>query len=116
MVDHHAAHVNVRKSVEMPVYDATINILGSLNLCELSRKYNVKKFVYISTGGAVYGEPKELPVPETCTVDPLANMALASILSNIIWLFLSVIWHEFHRFKISECLWAKRSHRMEKLG
>lgn len=77
MVDHHAAHVNVRKSVEMPVYDATINILGSLNLCELSRKYNVKKIVYISTGGAVYGEPKDLPVPETCTVDPLSQYGVS---------------------------------------
>ena len=42
VVDHHAAHVNVRKSVEMPAYDANINILGSLNLCELSKKYQVK--------------------------------------------------------------------------
>ncbi len=77
MIDHHAAHVNVRKSVEMPVYDATINILGSLNLCELSRKYQVKKVVYISTGGAVYGEPKNLPVPETCTVDPLCQYGVS---------------------------------------
>lgn len=77
MVDHHAAHVNVRKSVEMPVYDATVNILGSLNICELSRKYNVKKLVYISTGGAVYGEPKDLPVPETCTIDPLSQYGVS---------------------------------------
>ena len=48
VVDHHAAHVNVRKSVEMPAYDANINILGSLNLCELSKKYQVKKFIFAS--------------------------------------------------------------------
>ena len=42
IVDHHAAHVDVRKSVEMPVYDANINILGSLNLCELSKNIKSK--------------------------------------------------------------------------
>lgn len=77
IIDHHAAHVNVRKSVEMPVYDATINILGSLNLCELSRKYEVKKFIYVSTGGAVYGEPKDLPVKESCTIEPLCQYGVS---------------------------------------
>lgn len=77
IVDHHAAHVNVRKSVEAPVYDASINILGSLNLCELSKKYQVKKFIYISTGGAVYGEPKDLPVRETCPVEPLSQYGVS---------------------------------------
>lgn len=77
VVDHHAAHVNVRKSVEMPAYDANINILGSLNLCELSKKYRVKKFVYISTGGAVYGEPKVLPVNETCPIEPLSQYGVS---------------------------------------
>lgn len=77
IVDHHAAHVNVRKSVEMPAYDANINILGSLNLCELSRKYQVKKFIYVSTGGAVYGEPKDLPVQETCPIEPLSQYGVS---------------------------------------
>lgn len=77
VVDHHAAHVNVRKSVEMPAYDANINILGSLNLCELSKKYRVKKFIYISTGGAVYGEPKVLPVNETCPIEPLSQYGVS---------------------------------------
>ncbi|HHT9137259.1 MAG TPA: NAD-dependent epimerase/dehydratase family protein [Candidatus Wunengus sp. YC60] len=77
IVDHHAAHVNVRKSVEMPAYDANINILGSLNLCELSKKYKVKKFIYVSTGGAVYGEPKVLPVKETCPVEPLSQYGVS---------------------------------------
>ncbi len=77
VVDHHAAHVNVRKSVEMPAYDANINILGSLNLCELSKKYRVKKFIYISTGGAVYGEPRVLPVNETCPIEPLSQYGVS---------------------------------------
>ncbi len=77
VVNHHAAHVNVRKSVEMPIFDANINILGSLNLCELSRKYQIKKFVYVSTGGAVYGEPKGLPVKESCPVEPLSQYGIS---------------------------------------
>lgn len=77
IVNHHAAHVNVRKSVEMPVYDANINILGSLNLCELSKKYQIKKFIYVSTGGAVYGEPKDLPVQETYPVEPLSQYGVS---------------------------------------
>jgi len=77
VVNHHAAQVNVRKSVDTPMYDANVNILGSLNLCELSRKFQVKKFIYASTGGAVYGEPKSLPVKETCPVEPISQYGVS---------------------------------------
>lgn len=77
VVNHHAAQVNVRKSVDTPIYDANVNILGSLNLCELSRKFQVKKFIYASTGGAVYGEPKSLPVKETCPVEPISQYGVS---------------------------------------
>jgi len=56
IIDHHAAQINVRRSVEDPVYDATVNIIGSLNLLELSKDYGVKRFVFASTGGAIYGD------------------------------------------------------------
>lgn len=69
-VNHHAAQMDVRKSVEDPLFDAENNILGSLNLIGLSVKYKVKKFVYISTGGAVYGEPTYLPVDEDHPINP----------------------------------------------
>ena len=69
-VDHHAAQMDVRKSVEDPLFDAETNILGSLNLIRLSVKFNVDKFVYVSTGGAVYGEPDYLPVDEAHPVNP----------------------------------------------
>lgn len=77
IVDHHAAHVNVRKSVEIPMYDASVNILGSLNLCELAKKYQVRKFIYVSTGGAVYGEPEDLPVKETHPIEPLSQYGVS---------------------------------------
>jgi UDP-glucose 4-epimerase len=71
VIDHHAAQMDVRKSVADPVYDADINILGGLNLLNLAVKYNVRKVIYISSGGAVYGEPIYLPCDEKHPVQPL---------------------------------------------
>ncbi|MFC1566602.1 NAD-dependent epimerase/dehydratase family protein [bacterium] len=56
VVNHHAAQIDVRKSVLDPIHDAEINILGSLNLIENAKKYNLKKFIFISSGGVMYGE------------------------------------------------------------
>jgi UDP-glucose 4-epimerase len=74
VVDHHAAQSNVPASVVDPVHDASVNVLGGLNLLRLSAKHGVKKFIYISSGGAMYGEPdpKDLPVKETAPVRPLS--------------------------------------------
>ena len=71
VVNHHAAQIDVRRSVADPVYDAGINIAGSIALLEAARKAEVKKVVYISTGGAVYGEPEHLPCGETHPIKPL---------------------------------------------
>lgn len=71
-VNHHAAQMNVRKSVDDPMYDAEVNVLGSVNLLELCRRYEVKKVIYASTGGAVYGEPQYLPVDEGHPINPLS--------------------------------------------
>jgi UDP-glucose 4-epimerase len=74
IVDHHAAQSNVPASVTDPVHDASINVLGGLNLLKLSAAHGVKKFIYISSGGAMYGEPDpaQLPVKETAPVRPLS--------------------------------------------
>lgn len=72
-VDHHAAQVDVRRSLVDPVLDAEINVMGSLRLLELSRKYGVRRFVYISTGGAVYGEPVYLPCDEDHPIRPICQ-------------------------------------------
>lgn len=71
IVNHHAAKVSVRESMVQPLLYADVNILGSLNLLELSRRYGVKKFIYISTGGALYGEPQYLPADEHHPIQPL---------------------------------------------
>jgi UDP-glucose 4-epimerase len=70
ILDHHAAQMDVRKSTEDPLYDAEVNILGSLNLIAGATRHGVKKFIYVSTGGAVYGEPQRLPVEEGDAVNP----------------------------------------------
>lgn len=74
IVDHHAAQSNVPASLTDPVYDASVNVLGGLNLLRLSAAHDVRKFIYISSGGAMYGEPdpSQLPVPETTPARPLS--------------------------------------------
>ncbi|MCX8064213.1 MAG: NAD-dependent epimerase/dehydratase family protein [Candidatus Hydrogenedentes bacterium] len=69
---HLAAQIDVRKSVADPVFDAKVNILGGINLLQYSVKYSVKKFIFASTGGAIYGEAEVLPVPETYHPKPLS--------------------------------------------
>jgi len=56
VVNHHAAQIDVRRSVEDPAFDAQVNIIGILNLLKLSKDNKVKKFLFSSSGGTVYGE------------------------------------------------------------
>jgi len=71
VVSHQAARANVRESMEKPLLYADVNVLGSLNLLECCRKTGVRKVVYASTGGAVYGEPMFFPVTEDHPINPL---------------------------------------------
>src|SRR5687768_5152093 len=57
IVDHHAAQAEVPKSVADPMTDAEINVVGSLNLLRRSLDHGVRKFIFASTGGAIYGDP-----------------------------------------------------------
>jgi UDP-glucose 4-epimerase len=70
-VNHHAAQMDVRRSVIDPMFDADVNVRGSINIIECARRYGVKRFVYISTGGAVYGEPEYLPCDEKHPINPI---------------------------------------------
>jgi UDP-glucose 4-epimerase len=72
LVNHHAAQIDVRRAVADPLHDARVNILGSLNLLECARRSGVRKIVYSSTGGAVYGEPAYLPCDEAHPIRPLS--------------------------------------------
>ena len=71
IVNHHAAQTSVHISVNEPKRDAEINTLGSLSLIENCRRFGVQKMIYISSGGAVYGEPVYLPCDEDHPINPL---------------------------------------------
>ena len=77
VVNHHAAQMDVRRSVDDPIFDADINILGSLRLIEHSRQFGVRKFIYISSGGAVYGEPEYLPCDEAHPINPICQYGVS---------------------------------------
>lgn len=72
VINHHAAQGNLRRSMTEPSFDASVNIVGSLNLLELALAYKIRKFVNISSGGAVYGEPRRLPVDELHPICPMS--------------------------------------------
>ena len=72
-ISHHAAQMDVRRSIVQPLFDAEVNILGSINLIECAKEFEVKHFIYISTGGAAYGEPEELPCKEEHPVNPICQ-------------------------------------------
>ncbi|NPA92005.1 MAG: NAD-dependent epimerase/dehydratase family protein [Chloroflexi bacterium] len=73
VISHQAALANVRESMEKPAEYAEVNVIGSLHLLELARAHGVRKVIYASTGGAVYGEPEFLPVTEDHPIRPLDN-------------------------------------------
>jgi len=77
VVNHQAAQMVIQKSVADPVFDAEQNILGSLNLILNCIRFGVKKIIYASSGGAVYGEPQYLPADESHPVNPIAQYGVS---------------------------------------
>jgi UDP-glucose 4-epimerase len=79
-VSHHAAQIDLRHSVSDPLFDARSNILGSLKLLEACRRAAVKRVLFSSTGGALYGEPEGgRPAPETHPTDPVSPYGCAKL-------------------------------------
>ena len=70
VVNHHAAQIDVRRSVDDPIHDARTNVLGTLSLLQGCTRHGVKKLIYASTGGALYGEAQFLPATEEHPVNP----------------------------------------------
>ncbi len=77
VVNHHAANPSVSLSVHRPLFDATQNILGTLRVLEAARRAGVGKVIYISSGGAMYGNPAYLPVDEEHPAHPVSPYALS---------------------------------------
>jgi UDP-glucose 4-epimerase len=79
VVDHHAAQMDVRRSVADPAFDANTNILGTINLLQNCVKFGVKKFIFASTGGAVYGEQDSFPADENHPLAPLSPYGISKL-------------------------------------
>ena len=79
VVNHHAAQMDVRKSVDDPVYDASVNILGMLTLLENCAKTNVKRVIFASSGGAIYGEQDYFPADELHPTRPISPYGVAKL-------------------------------------
>jgi UDP-glucose 4-epimerase len=79
ILNHHAAQMDVRKSVADPIYDAEINVIGGLNLLQNSIKYQVKKVIFASTGGAIYGEQDYFPADEKHPLRPLSPYGITKL-------------------------------------
>lgn len=79
LVNHHAAQIDVRVSVLDPARDASINLLGLLNLTEAAIEVGTQRFVYVSSGGVVYGEPEEIPTPESAPKLPLSPYGVTKL-------------------------------------
>jgi UDP-glucose 4-epimerase len=82
VINHHAAQISVPASVEDPGFDADVNIKGIINLLEASRKNRVRKVIFISSGGAIYGEADEYPTTEEYLPRPLSPYAITKLTSE----------------------------------
>ena len=91
-VCHHAAQLDVRKAVLDPAYDAQVNIGGSLNLLLHATRCGARRFLFASSGGACYGEPQQIPVPETHPARPESPYGLTKYAFE----HYLRIWHGLH--------------------
>jgi len=76
---HHAAQIDVRKSTDDPIFDAQVNIIGTLNLLNACVRHKVKKVVFASTGGAIYGEQDYFPADEKHPANPLSPYGVTKL-------------------------------------
>jgi UDP-glucose 4-epimerase len=90
VISHHAAQMDVRKSVEDPAADADVNVVGTLRLLEAAADAGVKRVVFASTGGAIYGEPVEVPQGEGHPTAPLSPYGCAKL----------AVEHYLHYFRV----------------
>ncbi len=83
LIDHHAAHADVVESVKDPAGDALVNVVGTVNMIKAAVDAGVGKMIFISSGGAIYGDPERLPCDETYQPKPLSPYAAAKAAGEI---------------------------------
>jgi UDP-glucose 4-epimerase len=82
-VVHEAAQASVRKSVQDPVFDAGVNVLGTVALLQASAHHDVRRFLFASTGGAIYGDTDQTPTPEDAAALPVSPYGAAKLASEV---------------------------------
>jgi UDP-glucose 4-epimerase len=78
-LNHHAAQIDVRVSVDSPAFDAGINVVGFVNLLEGAGEGGVKRVIFASSGGVVYGDPEVIPTPETAPKMPVSPYGVSKL-------------------------------------
>lgn len=79
IVNHHAAQIDVRRSVLDPKYDLSVNVLGSINLIEAGIRHGVARLIFASTGGAIYGEQDYFPADEAHPTNPCSPYGITKL-------------------------------------
>ncbi len=79
IINHHAAQIDVRKSVQDPKLDVAINVLGSINLLEAAVARGIARFIFASTGGAIYGEQDYYPADEEHATNPVSPYGISKL-------------------------------------
>ena len=79
VLNHHAAQIDVRVSVDEPALDAGINVVGLVNLLDGAGAGGVKRVVFASSGGVVYGDPDVVPTPETAPKAPISPYGVSKL-------------------------------------
>ena len=92
VVDHHAAQMDVRRSVADPTFDARVNILGSLVLLDACVRHGTGRFIFASSGGAVYGEQTRFPADESHPTHPVSPYGVSKL---AVEKYLHA-WHQIH--------------------
>jgi UDP-glucose 4-epimerase len=82
VVSHHAAQMSVKVSTDRPVYDAENNVLGLLNVLEASVEAGVRKVIFASSGGTVYGDSKLIPSPEDAPLQPMSPYGISKMVGE----------------------------------
>jgi UDP-glucose 4-epimerase len=90
IIFHLAAQMDVRRSVADPAFDAQVNLVGFLNLIESARRHGLKRVVFSSTGGAIYGEQDEFPCTEDHPRHPVSPYGVAKLATEAYLFFYKV--------------------------
>ena len=83
VLNHHAAQMDVRHSVENPLFDAGVNILGFLNLLEACKKAGTQRVIFASSGGAIYGDKEPIPAHEEHVKEPMSPYGVSKMTGEL---------------------------------